>query len=77
MIIKMTSFGIVYGGEGRADFVVMGPFGSIEEARAAYSESDRVHYMDGLIGGASIVTLDQDGCPTATLEALAEDEVQA
>lgn len=72
-----VSYGIVYGGEGRADVVVIGPFRRIEEARAAYNDSDRVRYMDGLIGGASIVTLDQDGCPTRTLETLAEDEVQA
>jgi len=73
-------YGIVYGGEGRADFVVDGPFASIEEARAAYDATRRIRYEDGLLGGASIEQIrieeTEDGralCPVRHIETIADD----
>ena len=71
---RVATYGIVYGGESRCDFKLSGPFASIEEARTSYDEAQRIRYMDGLLGGASIVLLDRFGDPKRTVETLAEDE---
>lgn len=72
--ITQVVYAVVYGGEGRADYEISEGFASIEDARKAYSESKRIRYQDGLLGGASIVTLDLSGCPSSTIDVLAEDE---
>lgn len=73
MTTTTTTYGIIYGGEGRDHFEIDGGYASVDEARAAYSAARRISYMDGLLGGATIVELGRDGSPKRDVEALAVD----
>jgi hypothetical protein len=74
MMALKRRFAVLYGAEGRTDFVIDHRRATAEEAAMSYDSNKRIQYMDGVLGGAEVVELDEGGAPIGTVQRLAKDE---